>query len=225
MIDVTVGRKNFIAFLNKEKRDRYWINGNLVFDDCVPKIYPYDTTEEKELAHEIGRRLGVWGDTSDIEAVVLELKRPIIPIITKAEAAIVEDEVMAKYEEEAKVKKEALFAEKKRKKDEAAAKAAGIELVTIPPAVESVDISDKVSPEPKKIPVKEKTIKVKSAVSSAEPEKKIEAVEKPSKVKTPVPVEKKIEPSVDKKSAKDKKTSDKAEKPKEKSKLSKFIKP
>ena len=96
MIDVTAGRKQFIAFINKIKRDRYWIDGNQTIDEHSPKIYPYDTPEEKSTVYEIGRRYGVWSETSDIEAVILLVQPNILPIITKEEALLIEDEIMAK---------------------------------------------------------------------------------------------------------------------------------
>jgi len=78
--------KTFIAFINKDSKDRYWINGNLTTDKDEPRIYPYETKEEKELALYIGKNLGCWSECADVEAVLLKVQGSPFHIINKKEA-------------------------------------------------------------------------------------------------------------------------------------------
>lgn len=97
--------KTFIAFINKEKKDTYWMNGNYCFDEDVPKIYPYHTKEDKKIAMEIGKRMGVWSETSDIEGVVLSILSEPFSIITKEEAVEYEKVLQAEEEERVAARK------------------------------------------------------------------------------------------------------------------------
>lgn len=206
MIDVTVGRKQFLAFVNKVKRDRYWIDGNMTMDDHSPKIYPYDTPEEKAIVYEIGRRLGVWCETTDVEAVILLLQPQILPIITKEQALLIEEEIMAKADEEALEKKIALQETKRIAKDKKLAAARGEEYVPAQTAF--------AAPEPEPV----------SKVKAEKPK-----VEKPEPAKsTPVPkpkVKASVKP-VEESPKKDvpKKEPVKEAKPVKESKLGKFVK-
>lgn len=206
MIDVTAGRKQFIAFINKIKRDRYWIDGNQTIDEHSPKIYPYDTPEEKATVYEIGRRYGVWSETSDIEAVILLVQPNILPIITKEEALLIEDEIMAKADEEALEKKIAMQEYKRIQKEKKLAAARGEEYVptqtvfAAPAPEETI-----VKPNPTK-PVKVDAPKVEPP----EPPKKAKSVDTPVKE-----VPKKTVP---------KKEVEKESKPAKESKLGKFVK-
>jgi len=78
--------KTFIAFINKDSKDRYWINGNLTTDKDEPRIYPYETKEEKEFALYIGKNLGCWSECADVEAVLLKVQGSPFHIINKKEA-------------------------------------------------------------------------------------------------------------------------------------------
>jgi hypothetical protein len=88
----------FIAFINKDGKDKFWCNGNFVHDKEEPRIFPYESKEEKKLALEIGQRLGVWSETGDIEAVVLKVSGQPFHIISKKEAK----ELEKKLEEDSK---------------------------------------------------------------------------------------------------------------------------
>ena len=108
-MDHTKKSKTFIAFINKDKKDKYWIHGNYTMDEDTPKVYPYDTKEEKEIALEIGKRFGVWDETSDIEAVLLKVIGDPFSIITKKEAEsyhkqIIKEEELRVAERKAKEK-------------------------------------------------------------------------------------------------------------------------
>ena len=81
------------------------MNGNYCFDEDVPKIYPYHTKEDKKIAMEIGKRLGVWSETSDIEAVVLSILSEPFSIITKDEAKEYEKVLQAEEEERVAARK------------------------------------------------------------------------------------------------------------------------
>lgn len=97
--------KTFIAFINKDKKDSFWIHGNYCFDDHSPKIYPYQTKEEKETAIEIGKRLGVWDETSDIQGVILSIHSEPFSIITKEQAKEYEKVLQAEEEERVAARK------------------------------------------------------------------------------------------------------------------------
>jgi hypothetical protein len=81
------------------------MNGNYCFDEDVPKIYPYHSREDKKIAMEIGKRLGVWSETSDIEGVVLSILSEPFSIITKDEAKEYEKVLQAEEEERVAARK------------------------------------------------------------------------------------------------------------------------
>jgi len=109
--------KTFIAFINKDGKDKWWLHGNYCFDEETPKIYPYETKQEKSDAIEIGKRLGVWSETSDIEGVLLKVVGEPFSIITKKEASVYH--VQLQKEEDARVaeRKAKEESEKKPKKE------------------------------------------------------------------------------------------------------------
>ena len=109
--------KTFIAFINKEKKDTYWINGNYCFDEDVPKIYPYESKEEKKDAIDIGKRLGVWDETSDIDAVLFKVVGEPFSVITKREAAEYEKVLSAEAAQRVAERKAKELEEKKPKKE------------------------------------------------------------------------------------------------------------
>ena len=79
--------QTFIAFINKEKRDKYWIDGNYLFEEDAPKIYPYETREQKDIANIIGYRNSIWDDVienkSEIVGIIFKVTEQTIPIINK----------------------------------------------------------------------------------------------------------------------------------------------
>ena len=79
--------QTFIAFINKEKRDKYWIDGNYLFEEDAPKIYPYETREQKDIANIIGYRNSIWDDVienkSEIVGIIYKVTEQTIPIINK----------------------------------------------------------------------------------------------------------------------------------------------
>ena len=64
--------KKFIAFINKDGRDRHWINGNFPWAEDGPTLFPYDTREQKKIADEVSEKLVCWSETGDIEGVILQ---------------------------------------------------------------------------------------------------------------------------------------------------------
>lgn len=134
----------FIAFINKTKKDKFWCNGNIIDDKDEPRIYPYESKEDKKNALEIGKRLGVWCETGDIEAIILKTSGKPFHIIDKTEAKEYE-KVLEKDREVAQAKRRAFDAEEKRK-----AKEETVEVVE-PPKPEIKQPKQKL-PEPVVIP-------------------------------------------------------------------------
>lgn len=101
--------KTFIAFINKDTKDKFWINGNLTNDKDEPRIYPYETKEEKELALYIGKNLGCWSETADVEGVLLKVTGNPFHIINKKEAKerlkLLEKESQARAEKRKELEK------------------------------------------------------------------------------------------------------------------------
>jgi hypothetical protein len=135
----------FIAFVNKDGKNRYWCHGNYVYDEDTPKIYPYETKEDKKNAIEIGQRFGVWDETGDIEALVLKVSGSPIPILLKKDAKSVEEKMLKENAERIAKRKENEASEKKKVKDEAIA-----EKVVEKPVekVKTEKVEEKVSPTP-----------------------------------------------------------------------------
>lgn len=133
--------KTFIAFINKDKKDSFWIHGNYCFDDHSPKIYPYQTKEEKETAIEIGKRLGVWDETSDIQGVILSIHSEPFSIITKDQAK--------EYEKQIKAEEEARVAERKARDKELEDAKKGASKANKKVVEEIVEVVPEVKEEPK----------------------------------------------------------------------------
>lgn len=108
--------KTFIAFINKDGKDKWWLHGNYCFDEETPKVYPYETKQDKLDALEIGKRFGVWDETSDIEGVILKVVGEPFSIITKKEAAVYHKQIQ-KEEEERVAARKAKEEETKPKKE------------------------------------------------------------------------------------------------------------
>lgn len=91
--------KTFIAFISKSKKDSYWIDGNYVFDESSPKIYPYESKEDKDLANVIGYRHTQWDEVEreklEIVGVLLKVSEQV-PIISKERALELDEKVYGK---------------------------------------------------------------------------------------------------------------------------------
>lgn len=104
--------KTFIAFINKMKKDTYWIDGNYIFDEEVPKIYPYESREDKDIANLVGYRLSQFHDVElaggEIVGVILKATDETISTITKEKAIELEQKIYGNtiYESNKKIKKE-----------------------------------------------------------------------------------------------------------------------
>jgi len=104
--------KTFIAFVNIDGKDRFWVDSNDPCDKISPKIYPYETKEEKDTAKLIGYRTSVWSESGDrIEGVLLKVSETI-PVITRKEAEVLEE----KWKQKLLDDKEAMLSEKSKKK-------------------------------------------------------------------------------------------------------------
>lgn len=86
--------KQFIGFIHKSKKDSHWVSGNDIYDEDCPRIYPYETKDEKELANLIGFRCTQWDDvisnSGEIVGVVLKITGEQVPIISKEKAIEIE---------------------------------------------------------------------------------------------------------------------------------------
>lgn len=106
--------KTFIAFVNKNKKDSFWIDGNYIYEDSAPKIYPYETKEEKDTANLIGFRNTQWDEVEDtkseIVGVILKVTDETVGIISKDKAVELEQKFYGNsiYETKPKKKKEKL---------------------------------------------------------------------------------------------------------------------
>lgn len=98
--------KTFIAFVNKDGKNRWWVDGNYVFDEISPKVYPYETKEDKEHAKLIGYRIAIWNESGDIEGILLKATGESMPTISKKEALLLEDKLFPKPIREDVPKKE-----------------------------------------------------------------------------------------------------------------------
>ena len=104
--------KTFIAFVNIDKKDKFFIDGNDVWDRVSPKIYPYESKEDKDNAKGIGYRIANWDQTGDlVEGIILKVHETV-PIISKKEAVKIEEkfqqeqiEARRKVQEEDRPKK------------------------------------------------------------------------------------------------------------------------
>jgi hypothetical protein len=83
-------------------------NTKLVLDTIhdflkIPRVFQYDTKEQKQTAMEIAEHLVCWSETCDIEAVILQRVDEPFPLFTKKDSA----GLVEKYEK--------IYAEKKKK--------------------------------------------------------------------------------------------------------------
>ena len=89
-------QKKFIAFINQEGKDRWWINGNLTYDSSSPTILPYDTKEDKANAIDKAKKMCIWEETHDIYGIVLSVVDKPFEIISFSDA----NKIKQEYEEE-----------------------------------------------------------------------------------------------------------------------------
>ena len=88
--------KTFIAFVNIDGRDKFFVDGNDVWDKTSPKVYPYESKEDKDNAKLIGYKIANWDQTGEnVEGIILKVHETV-PIISKKEAIRLEE----KYQEE-----------------------------------------------------------------------------------------------------------------------------
>lgn len=160
--------KQFIAFINKTAKDRYWCDGYFAWDEYSPKLHPYDTKEQKKIANEIADGISSWSETGEIEAVVLTVSSEVIKFVDKAgKSAALErfekksEEGIRKQEED----KKKVLEEKKKKREEP--NESSEELIELEPIVVP-EIPKAASPVVKK--VKEENTKV--VEKKAEPKKR-----------------------------------------------------
>lgn len=88
--------KTFIAFVNIDGRDKFFVDGNDVWDKTSPKVYPYESKEDKDNAKLIGYKIANWDQTGEnVEGIILKVHETV-PIISKKEAIRLEE----RYQEE-----------------------------------------------------------------------------------------------------------------------------
>jgi len=146
--------KQFIAFINKESKDRFWCDGSFAWEEYAPKIHPYDTPEHKQIAKEICESLFCWSETGDIEAVILTVSKEPFPMMTKKDKpALVE-----KWEKICDDKKKAYYEEQSKKKHKKEntedTSVVSVDQIVVTPVVET-------NPEPIKTVRKTKELTVK----------------------------------------------------------------
>jgi hypothetical protein len=91
--------KTFIAFVNVDGRDRFFVDGNDVWDKTSPKVYPYESKEDKDNAKLIGYRIANWDQTGEnVEGIILKVHETV-PIISKKEAVAIEEKHRLEIEE------------------------------------------------------------------------------------------------------------------------------
>lgn len=105
--------KTFIAFVNVDKKDKFWCDGNSVWDTVSPKIFPYETKEEKEDAKLTGYHTAAWSETGDEVYGVIFKACETVPIISKKEALQLEEKHLKQRLEE----KQKILDEDKPKKE------------------------------------------------------------------------------------------------------------
>lgn len=139
--------KTFIAFVNIDKKDKFFVDGNDVWDRVSPKIYPYESKEDKDNAKSIGYRIANWEQTGElVEGIILKVHETV-PIISKKEAEKIEE----RFQQEQIEARQKLKEEDRPKKKVAGTIPTDIQkevvVETIPEKIEPVKSQ---SPEPKK---------------------------------------------------------------------------
>jgi len=108
--------RQFLAFINKDGKDKYWVDGGFPWSEVSPTLHPYDTKEEKLLAREIGESLSCWSETGDIEAVVLTVSNEVMSIMKKKDNALIVEKLERLNEEKKKKQVEEQLAKKQKAK-------------------------------------------------------------------------------------------------------------
>lgn len=135
--------KTFIAFVNIDGRDKFFVDGNDVWDKVSPKVYPYESKEDKDNAKLIGYNIANWDQSGEtVEGIILKVHETV-PIITKKEAMKLEE----KYQEEQLEARRKLKEEESPKKKEKTIPEEPPPIPVVVPKIEPVKIE---SPEPKK---------------------------------------------------------------------------
>lgn len=173
-------QKQFIAFINKTGKDRYWCDGYFAWDEYAPNIHPYDTKEQKKIAAEIADGISSWSETGEIEAVILTVSSEVIKFVDKAgkESALerFEKRSVDGIKKQEENKKKALEEKKKKKEEETSENVEVLpEIVQqVPPPAPVVEKKIKETKpkvvEKKEEPRKRSPLEIKS--SSTEKEKK-----------------------------------------------------
>lgn len=173
--------KQFIAFINKTGKDRFWCDGYFAWDEYAPNIHPYDTKEQKKIAAEIADGISSWSETGEIEAVILTVSSEVIKFVDKAgkESALerFEKRSVDGIKKQEENKKKALEEKKKKKEEETSEENVEVlpEIVQqVPPPAPVVEKKIKETKpkvvEKKEEPRKRSPLEIKS--SSMEKEKK-----------------------------------------------------
>jgi len=89
--------KTFIAFINRTKKDSYWIDGNYLFEQDSPKIYAYETREDKDIANIVGYRQTQWDEIEqtggEVVGVILKVTDEMVSTISKEKAIELEHKI------------------------------------------------------------------------------------------------------------------------------------
>lgn len=136
--------KTFIAFVNIDGRDKFFVDGNDVWDKVSPKVYPYESKEDKDNAKLIGYRIANWDQTGEnVEGIILKVHETV-PIISKKEALIIEEKHRLEVEE---MKRKCREEDTPKKKEKSIPEVPPPPIPAIVPKIEPVKTQ---SPEPKK---------------------------------------------------------------------------
>lgn len=80
-------KNTFAAFVNVDKNDKYWINGNWQNETDTPSLFKYNTSEEKKIVQEVAQSyIDNWG-VDALEVVILEVKSRHITKLKKSTEA------------------------------------------------------------------------------------------------------------------------------------------
>lgn len=165
-----VKKRNYIAFINKDKGNRWWVNGGFPWDETGPTLFPYDTEEEKQIAKDVGEHLVCWSETGDIEAMILRPVGDIIPLHVKKNSSNI-IEKWDKYVHDKKVKQlEEQTARKPREKKQVDNDTTEEPLVEIPKPLDVQPVIKKEIPVKKEIPAKKEPPVKKEGKKQTPPE-------------------------------------------------------
>lgn len=136
--------KTFIAFVNIDGRDKFFVDGNDVWDKISPKVYPYESKEDKDNAKLIGYNIANWDQSGEtVEGIILKVHETV-PIISKKEALIIEEKHRLEVEE---MKRKCREEDAPKKKEKSIPEVPPPPIPVIVPKIEPAKTQ---SPEPKK---------------------------------------------------------------------------